>query len=202
MCIRDRIRTTSLCEVVLAVSIRAQLRSSETFVEAKMNLHTIRGFDTKRHEQFMAMVYFACLLVLFFAPVAVKAQEPAPPPIPKLEPTNSLAKAPAPPTRTQKLVQQGIAIEFTVDPSAKDGTKVRAGEDTNIEFKVTDTTTGTPVKGLSLSAWLSLREGEKPADAAQCSAKIQSYLTGSMRARPDVDLNSYYILSLNKLSLI
>ena len=152
-----------------------------------MNLHTIRSFDTKRHEQFMAMVYFACLLVLFFAPAAVKAQEPAPPPIPKLEPTNSLAKVPAPPTRTQKVVQQGIAIEFTVDPSAKDGTKVRAGEDTNIEFKVTDTTSGTPVKGLNLSAWLSLREGEKAAEGAQCHEKIQSYLTGSMRARPDVE---------------
>jgi len=162
-----------------------------------MNLHTIRSFEIKRHEQFMAMVYFACFLVLFFAAAAVKAQEPVPPPIPKLEPANSLSKVPTPPTQGQKVVQQGIAIEFTVDPSAKDGTKVRAGEDTNIEFKVTDTTTGTPVKGLNLSAWLSLREGEK-ADAVQCSAKIQSYLTGSMRARPDVDLNSYYILSLNK----
>ena len=112
-------------------------------------------------------VYFACFLVLFFAAVAVKAQEPAPPSIPKLEPANSLSKVPTPPTRAQKIVQQGIAIEFTVDPSAKDGTKVRAGEDANIEFKVTDTTTGTPVKGLNLSAWLSLREGEK---AARCRA--------------------------------
>jgi len=163
-----------------------------------MNLHTIRSFEIKRHEQFMAMVYFACFLVLFFAAAAVKAQEPAPPPIPKLEPANSLSKVPTPPTQGQKVVQQGIAIEFTVDPSAKDGTKVRAGEDTNIEFKVTDTTTGTPVKGLNLSAWLSLREGEKAAEGAQCREKIQSYLTGSMRARPDVDLNSYYILALNK----
>jgi YVTN family beta-propeller protein len=95
-------------------------------------------------------------------------------------------------------VQQGIAIEFTVDPSAMNGTKVRAGEDANIKFKVTDTTTGTPVKGVNLSAWLSLREGEKAPDAAQCHDKIQSYLAGSMRARPDVDLNSYYILALNK----
>ena len=167
-----------------------------------MNLHTIRSFDIKmKPEQLMAMarsaVHFACL-VLLFAAAAVKAQEPVPIPIPKLEPANSLAKVPTPPTRAQKVVQQGIAIEFTVDPSAKDGTKVRAGEDANIEFKVTDTTTGTPLKGLSLSAWLSLREGEKAPDATQCRAKIQSYLTGSMRARPDVDLNSYYILSLNK----
>src|SRR5262249_41676624 len=62
----------------------------------------------------------------------------------------------------------------------------------------TDTTTGTPVKGLGLSAWISMREGYKATDLTQCREKIQSYLTGSMRARPDVDLNSYYILALNK----
>ncbi|HXQ69732.1 MAG TPA: YncE family protein, partial [Pyrinomonadaceae bacterium] len=97
---------------------------------------------------------------------------------------------------SQKLVEQGIAIEFAVD-SPNANAKVRAGEDANIKFKVTDTTTGTPIKGLNLSAWLSLRAGDKPVDAEQCREKIQSYLTGSMRARPDVDLNSYYILALN-----
>ena len=101
-----------------------------------------------------------------------------------------------PSRQQQKLVEQGIAIEFTLDPqNAK--TNVRAGEDANIQFKVTDTTTGTPVKGLNLSAWLSQRTGDKATDATQCHEKIQSYLTGSMRARPDVDLNSYYILALN-----
>ncbi|HKU74116.1 MAG TPA: cytochrome D1 domain-containing protein [Pyrinomonadaceae bacterium] len=102
---------------------------------------------------------------------------------------------PAP--QPQKLVEQGIAIEFAADPQTS-GAKLRAGEDVNIKFKVTDTNTGTPVKGLNLSAWLSLRAGDKMADATQCRQKIQSYLTGSMRARPDVDLNSYYILALNK----
>ena len=99
---------------------------------------------------------------------------------------------------TQRLVEQGISIEFNVDPQKRKATKVRAGEDTNITFKVTDTTTGTPVKGLNLSAWLSLRAGEKPVTATECREKIQSYLTGSLRARPDVDLNSYYILALNR----
>ena len=99
--------------------------------------------------------------------------------------------------QSQKLVEQGIAVEFAVDPSTPNA-KLKAGEDVNIKFKVTDTNTGTPVKGLNLSAWLSLRVGEKAADATQCREKIQSYLTGSMRARPDVDLNSYYILALNK----
>ncbi len=97
----------------------------------------------------------------------------------------------------QKLVEQGIAIEFTAD-SPRPNTKVAAGEDVNIQFKVTDTTSGTPVKGLNLSAWLSLRGTEETTDVAQCRDKIRSYLNGSMRARPDVDLNAYYILTLNK----
>jgi YVTN family beta-propeller protein len=95
-------------------------------------------------------------------------------------------------------VQQGVAIEFTAEPLAQNAESIRAAEDVNVKFKVTDTTTGTPVKGLGLSAWISMREGNKQPEAAQCREKIQSYLTGSMRARPDVDLNSYYILALNK----
>jgi YVTN family beta-propeller protein len=95
---------------------------------------------------------------------------------------------------TQKVVEQGIAIEYSAEPQSPNA-KLRAGEDVKIKFKVTDTTTGTPVKGLNLSAWLSLGAA---ADATQCRQKIQSYMTGSMRARPEIDLNSYYILALNK----
>ena len=102
-----------------------------------------------------------------------------------------------PTTNTQKIVEQGIAIEFTADPLVQNA-GIKAGEDVNVKFKVTDTTTGTPVKGLGLSAWISLRPNEKATEPAQCREKIQSYLTGSMRNRPDVDLNSYYVLALNK----
>ena len=101
-------------------------------------------------------------------------------------------------TQTQKIVEQGVAIEFTVEPLAQNAKSIRAAEDVNVKFKVTDTTTGTPVKGLGLSAWISMQEGNKLTEPAQCREKIQSYLGGTMRARPDVDLNSYYILALNK----
>jgi YVTN family beta-propeller protein len=103
-----------------------------------------------------------------------------------------------PPVTPQKIVEQGIAIEFTADPLAQKATTIRAAEDVNIQFKVTDTTTGTPVKGLGLSAWISMRPVDKATEPAQCREKIQSYLTGSLRTRPDVDLNSYYVLALNK----
>ena len=102
------------------------------------------------------------------------------------------------PVQQQKLIEQGIAVEFTLDPATANA-KVKAGEDANIKFRITDTATGTPVRNLGLSAWISLRaREEKLANAEQCHEKIRSYLTGSMRARPDVDLNSYYILALNR----
>jgi YVTN family beta-propeller protein len=143
-------------------------------MEAKMDPLTIRRFAL-------------LTIILSITTFAAVAQQPGPQPQP----------APQPATQTQKLVEQGVAVEYSVEAPVPNA-KLKAGEDAYIKFKVTDTTTGTPVKGLSLSAWLSLREGEKPAEGAQCREKIQSYLTGSMRARPDVDLNSYYVLALNK----
>ena len=104
-------------------------------------------------------------------------------------------KSPAGP---QKIVEQGIAIEFTADPLTPNASTIRAAEDVNVKFKVTDTTTGTPVKGLGLSAWISMRPRDKATEPAQCREKIQSYLTGSLRTRPDVDLNSYFLLAMNK----
>jgi YVTN family beta-propeller protein len=103
-----------------------------------------------------------------------------------------------PPAAPQKIVEQGIAIEFTADPVGRAAKTIKAAEDVNIKFKVTDTTTGTPVKGLGLSAWISLRQGDKATEPPQCREQIRSYLTGSLRTRPDVDLNSYYVLALNK----
>jgi len=130
------------------------------------------------------------LICFVLLATALHAQEPAKKDPPKPEPPKII--------QTQKIVEQGVAIEFTAEPLVQKINSIRAAEDVNVRFTVTDVTTGTPVKGLGLSAWISVREGDKPGDLTQCRDKIRSYLTGSMGARPDVDLNSYYILSLNK----
>ncbi|HEY2964384.1 MAG TPA: YncE family protein [Pyrinomonadaceae bacterium] len=131
--------------------------------------------------------HISIFVILLFSAIAALSQEAA-----------KTDKKEQPVASTQKVVEQGIAIEFTVAPQDRKATKPKVAEDANVKFKVTDTTTGTPVKGLNLSAWITMRDGEQAPDAKQCHEKIQSYLTGSMRARPDVDLNSYYILALNK----
>lgn len=167
-----------------------------------MKLDTIRCFDPEsKQEPLMKLargvVHFACVCLLMFGAAAVQAQEPAKAVPPKPAPESSPATVTGQPSPVQKLVDQGIAIEFTFDPQKQQSGKLKAGEDSIVKFKVTDTTTGTPVKGLNLSVWMSLRAGDKAPDMKQCREKIQSYLGGTLRERPDVDLNSYYILALN-----
>jgi YVTN family beta-propeller protein len=65
-----------------------------------------------------------------------------------------------------------------------------------VRFKIHDKASKTPISGVKPAVWLSQRvEGET--DATQCREKIQSFLQGSLRSRPDVDLNTYYVLALN-----
>src|SRR3954453_4552736 len=61
--------------------------------------------------------------------------------------------------QTQKIVEQGVAIEFTAEPLVQNVNSIRAAEDVNVRFTVTDTTTRSPVKNFGLSAWISTREG-------------------------------------------
>jgi YVTN family beta-propeller protein len=109
--------------------------------------------------------------------------------------------APAPrPAGPQKIVAQGVEIEFTIDPAGgreEGAAPLLEEQDARIRFRVTDTTTGTPLSGVKPSAWLTRRQGETTG-AEVCKERVSSFLQGSLRARPEVDLNAYYILTLNE----
>src|SRR4029434_7471978 len=51
--------------------------------------------------------------------------------------------------------------------------------------------------GVKPAVWLS-QQGESVTDEKQSRDKDQSFLQGSLRSRPDVDLNTYYLLALNE----
>ena len=108
------------------------------------------------------------------------------------------AAQPAAARGPQKFVREGVEIEFSVEPAAG-ASEVTAGQDALVRFRVRDAATGTPLSGVRPAAWASRRGAAAPApDAAQCREKVQSYMQGSLRARPDVDLNAYYLLTLNQ----
>jgi YVTN family beta-propeller protein len=110
------------------------------------------------------------------------------------------ATAPAPGT-PQKITAQGVEVEFTINPVAQGEDKKTPAlleeQDALVRFRISDAATKTPLAGAKPSVWIT-RGGTGATDAKVCHEKIQSFLQGSLRARPDVDLNAYYLLALNQ----
>jgi len=122
------------------------------------------------------------ILLLLFAAAPVLAQEKSAP---------------------QKMEREGVEVEFTIEPIKEQGksAELMEAKEAVVRFKIHDKASKTPLSGVKPAVWLSQRvEGET--DATQCREKIQSFLQGNLRSRPDVDLNTYYVLALNDESNI
>jgi len=103
------------------------------------------------------------------------------------------------PSKPEKIVKDGIEIEFTIErPGPKSKNALLAGEDAIFRFKLRDTTTKTPLSGVRPAAWIAQRERPGRPGPDQCRAKVESYMQGSLRSRPDVDLNAFHLLALNQ----
>jgi YVTN family beta-propeller protein len=99
----------------------------------------------------------------------------------------------------QKIEKEGVEVEFTIEPIRESGksSELMEAKEAVVRFRIHDKASKTPLSGVKPSVWLTQRsEGET--DATQCREKIQSFLQGSLRSRPDVDLNIYYVLALNE----
>lgn len=86
---------------------------------------------------------------------------------------------------SQKVEKDGVTVEFL--PSAN----AIAGEDVSLQFSL-ESSDGTTMTGLRPAAWLDARTAD-----GTCKEKVQSFMSGSLRARPQVDLNTYYVITLN-----
>jgi YVTN family beta-propeller protein len=143
----------------------------------------------------------ACALACSFAAqsaTATMAQEKAAPAAAAPQ-TPQTPKPAATPSGPQKIVTQGVEVEFTIEPiapAAAGAAGVTEGQDARVRFSVTDTATRSPLAGVKPSVWMTQRSGERATPEA-CKEKIKTFIQGSLRARPDVDLNSYYLLALN-----
>lgn len=114
------------------------------------------------------------------------------------------AKSPAisSPTRVpQKIVHEGIEVEFTINPLGDKDAKagdLMEGQDAVASFKITESRSGTPLTNLHPSAWMDLHAPGKLTESKDCRQKIQSFLQASLSSRPEIDLNTYFILALNQ----
>jgi YVTN family beta-propeller protein len=98
----------------------------------------------------------------------------------------------------QKIVREGIAVEFTIESNRNaHAGELLEGDDATVRFRITENNTGQPISRLHPSAWLDLKKTGPVSDERQCREKVQSFLQSSFNRRADIDLNSYFILTLN-----
>jgi YVTN family beta-propeller protein len=101
---------------------------------------------------------------------------------------------------SQRYEKEGIVVEFSINSIKGDDGKdpgLVAGADASVSFRVTDKSTGQPVRGLRPNAWLGMREAGHSPNEAECKDRIRSFMSGMLSARADIDLNSYSMLTLN-----
>ncbi len=84
-----------------------------------------------------------------------------------------------------------------VEPVAGPPGQVLERRDARITLEITDKLSGQPLAGLFPAAWLD-RESAHPKGAPpECRQKVDAFIAGALLSRPEVDLNTYYVLALN-----
>lgn len=105
------------------------------------------------------------------------------------------------PPFAQRLVQEGIAVEMSIEPVDTDAAArgaLREGDDVIFRFTITDTATGTPLSGIYPAAWMDLLTSGEVVDGEHCVQKVEQLISGNLMQRAELDLNVYYVLALNE----
>ena len=97
------------------------------------------------------------------------------------------------------ITREGVNVEFSVLPVGGVG-EVKSGGWADVTFRVTDAGTGDPIKGRYPAAWMDLGAaweamGERP---MSCKDRVATYLQGIVGVRPMIDLNSHFLLVMNR----
>ncbi|MGA9520008.1 MAG: YncE family protein [Myxococcaceae bacterium] len=133
-------------------------------------------------------------VLLWNRPPSGKAPSAEAPPVEASTPPPE-PEGPEAPVQVQE--REGVKVAFSLRP-LNGGQEVRAREEATATISLTDARTGEPLKGLRPYAWMSPRQKGDPApDEAACKSLAREFLSGLLGQMPDVNMNAYYLLTLN-----
>ncbi len=144
------------------------------------------------------MLFAGVVLALGLA-TAHGAEEPAKPAGESAQPTQS-ESATGEPADPNRITREGVIVEFSARRTKGESEAVMAADWADVSFRITDASTGEPIKGRYPAAWMDLAaawaaKGERP---MSCRDKVQTYLQGIVGVRPMIDLNSHFLLVMNR----
>jgi YVTN family beta-propeller protein len=96
--------------------------------------------------------------------------------------------------------REGVNVEYSVKPVGGSSDTVLAGGWADVVFRITDAGTGDPIKGRYPAAWMDLAKAwdTKGGEMMSCQDRVATYLQGLVGVRPMIDLNSHFLLVLNR----
>ena len=104
-----------------------------------------------------------------------------------------------------QIEREGVRVNFTATPARSDRAGIPAGivegEFADIEFRIMGAEDGQPLQGIYPGVWIDLTqtaEGQTKGVSLDCKTRVGQYLQGLVGMRPMIDLNSYYVLVLNR----
>jgi YVTN family beta-propeller protein len=95
------------------------------------------------------------------------------------------------------LDHEGVKIDVRLAPTDGGSTLVE-GEHVRVTVSVTDGHTGRPLAGLYPAAWMDLLPPGEEATGESCRKKVEGFLGGSLISRAELDLNVFYVVTLNE----
>jgi YVTN family beta-propeller protein len=95
--------------------------------------------------------------------------------------------------------KDGVVVDFSARPRMGGRAELMDGDTAEVSFRITDGN-GQPIRSLRPAGWMDIgraleTKGERSLD---CKGKISLYMKGIVGIRPMLDLNSYYLLVMNK----
>jgi YVTN family beta-propeller protein len=114
--------------------------------------------------------------------------------------TDSVDRPRAGPT-AQYYEHQGVRVALEilpVSPAAdRPAGELREGDDVRFRFTLTDRSSGVGLGNTHPAAWLARRVDGEPRDALGAAKAIARYVRGDRLFRPALDLNVFYVLTMN-----
>jgi len=99
------------------------------------------------------------------------------------------------------ITREGVNVEFAMRSLRSDKTgPIVSGDWADISFRVTDASTGEPIKGRYPAAWMDLGKAweAKGGRPMSCRDRVATYLQGIVGVRPMIDLNSHFLMVMNR----
>lgn len=119
-----------------------------------------------------------------------------------LAPASQVAESSTTPdiSATDRITREGVVVEFSARPTRGGSDQVMAADWADVSFRISDAATGEPIKGRYPAAWMDLgkaweSKGDRP---MSCRDRVSTYLKGIVGVRPMIDLNSHFLLVMNR----